>query len=865
MVEDGNTTPETGFTNVPPAAPDHSLPDESSTNPATPTEIIPPTPVVLRPERRGQAGRSRRVVAALTADALWIQDIWQLRHVPLSTLADIKELRNSRQLALMIGDGTSVERLRLTFAGAEERQFWQAELQACREKPAPNGPSAERPIPEGVTLLKQVPEMAHAVMGRVEFTAATAWLADRCIQLAAGQLGADAIVGLHRRRCPEEGPGARHVSGTAIRVEDAAVRQQLRRRWFNEAVSALAGRMLLLLIVQGILLLLAGVVCARISSFQPPTGETPVQALESMGIALALICAWPLILLALLWIVRWPPLLGSVGLAVLAATTGRGLAVVLAHLLAVQVMGADLEASKIWYFADPVDWTLIIIGLVLALRAWRLGRDAPHILPNPSRAVGTTPSVWRRGLLGVTAAYALALLGFVGFSRYQLSAEMFQPKVDWPREDEALLALNRGAALMDKEDNAEAERSLQRSLRLWEERTRKPGVSLDDQLNLGLTLYNLGLICQRTGRLDEAEHYHERVVALGDRLGEVGRNDNQFQRCLGGSRRMLEALRDDRVGRLLDEKDQQGVRKYEEAQVKVQKGEAKAEELYAEAIALWEEILPQVKVPDYRRFAVARLAAAHLILGELRQRLGKVNEAEASLLKSIEYGEKAAELEPDRPLPKHNLEVAREKLARQREQGLQQEIGRLNAAKRFADANDLWLKRITEKEDLHSLLPQDETTTRLLAYRLDQFAWFLAHCPDKRVRDTKAAVRRARRATELQPDQGDYWYTLAMVQYRNGDWKDSLASLDQLKAKEGEFEASGWFLVAMNRQQLKQVRQAREAFQMADEWIDERKRQAEDNAVLRFQYETMRPGIEALRHEAENLLSGKDPANEGVG
>jgi hypothetical protein len=46
----------------------------------------------------------------------------------------------------------------------------------------------------------------------------------------------------------------------------------------------------------------------------------------------------------------------------------------------------------------------------------------------------------------------------------------------------------------------------------------------------------------------------------------------------------------------------------------------------------------------------------------------------------------------------------------------------------------------------------------------------------------EGAVRVARRPTELQPEVGVYRYTLATVQYRNGNWRDSLASLEKLKA-----------------------------------------------------------------------------------
>jgi hypothetical protein len=123
-------------------------------------------------------------------------------------------------------------------------------------------------------------------------------------------------------------------------------------------------------------------------------------------------------------------------------------------------------------------------------------------------------------------------------------------------------------------------------------------------------------------------------------------------------------------------------------------------------------------------------------------------------------------------------------------------------------------------------------------------------------------VAHARRATELQAAEGTYWYTLAIVQYRNGDWRDSQASLEQVKAREGEFGATAWFLAAMNLHRLKRPDEARAAFRKGIAWIDERRRQARDNAVLQFQYELIRPTIEALQREAEQLLEGKGPAGE---
>jgi tetratricopeptide (TPR) repeat protein len=307
------------------------------------------------------------------------------------------------------------------------------------------------------------------------------------------------------------------------------------------------------------------------------------------------------------------------------------------------------------------------------------------------------------------------------------------------------------------------------------------------------------------------------------------------------------------------------VRKYEEAAVQARKGAAGAGALYEEAIALWEEVLPQATATQYRRFALARLETAYLALGEWRLQQGQRREGEAALRKAIDYGEKAVELAPDRPLPKHNLEVAREMLEGRAEQELQEEIDRLCAAERFGAVSDLFAERVAESEKRLGSGKDREAATRRLADRLDRFAWFLGHCPDERVRDTKAAVKRARRATEVQPGVAEYWYTLAMVQYRDGAWRESLASLEEVKARAGEFGAREWLLTAMNRHRLRQRPEALAALRKAVEWIDERKRQGEDNPGLRLEYEMMRPAIESLRREAENLLQGNDPANRGIG
>jgi tetratricopeptide (TPR) repeat protein len=803
-------------------------------------------------------------MAALTADALWIQDTWRLRRVPLQSLDIVETRPGGTELILTFPAEASAERLTLTFASAAEAGRWGREIQDRLGQAGGEGQPDDRHVPDGVSLLGQRPDVPHVVLGQVEYTDRIPRRADRGLQLRAGMRGADAVVELQLRKLPELAWRARQVSGLAVRVEDAGERQRLRLCWYAEEIASLCNHLLVLLILQAVLLFLMGVVCSRLSPLDAPSGETPTERLMAAALGLAMLCAWPLVLVVGLRVLRWPQLLRPVGLAVLAATTGRGLIVWAAHFLAVRVAGATLGQSKLWVLADPVDWAFVIAGAVLCAKAWRLGGHAPEILPPEVQAAAARKG-WSGGLLAVTGVYAVVVLGFIGISRYEASAYVLQPGVDPRREHEALLALNEGSAQANKGDLDAAERSWQRALRLWEELTARRAAPPLYRANLAATLNNLGWIRDRRGRLDEAEPYYARAVALMDALPADLPLDALFKQNMAETRQILEGLRGGKSAKVLDEKDRLACRKYEEAHVKADKADAAAEGLYTEAIALWEEILPQATSEQYRRTAPTRLVEAYLLLAELQQRFGKRAQAEASLGKAIDYGEKAVRLEPERALARHNLDVARRQLDGLRDQSLQEEISKLWTAERFADIGDLCRRAIAEQEEQVRLGKDRELAVRRLAYRLDRFAWFLAHCPDGRVRDTKAAVTQARRATELQPDAGDFWFTLTVVQYRNGDWHESLASLEKLKAREGGLDGSGWLVSAMDLYQLKRREEARAAFRKAVEWIDERRRQAEDNPLLRFQFEMMRPGLEALRREAEHLIEGRDPSADRVG
>jgi len=838
---------------TPLSAPDSSSREETKPEARLLPEIIAPTWVCVRTERGAKSDRRAALMAALSPDALWIQDTWRLRCLALQDFA-IDKGPSAKELGLtLLGPEAGGEKLTLRFATAAEAERWHDKIQEWQSKYNPDAPPVRRTVPEGVALVRKAPDVPRVDLGYVSCLHRTPATADRGVQLRAAMRGADAIIELHREKCSEMGSGARQVSGTAVRALDTDARKRLRWTWYAEEVSALAKRMLLLVVIDAALLVFAASFLPGKTGLVAATGESFSESLASAGLGLGLFFAWPLLLIVLLWVVRWPELIRATGIAVLAVTTVRGLTVVLAHLLAVLTTGAALAESKIWMLADPVDWAFIIAGVVLCVRAWQLDAGARQMLPEEAQVVSVPRKLWSRGLLATTGIFALFCVGLAGTSQYDESCHLLQAGVDPRREQEALVALNEGADLANKGNLRAAEESFQRSLHLWDALTAGRSAPSIYRINLAVTLYDLGWIRQRQAREDEAEPYYSRAVALADQLDGDPQLDQHSRRTLAEARKVLAEIRDGKTSKLLNHKGAEGDRKCEEAEVKDAKGEPEAESLYREAIGLWEEVLPHA-TDAYRKSTVARLSAACLRVGELQQQNGNRSGSEASLKKAIEYGERAVVLDPSRPLPKHNLGVARRSLERLREQAFQDEINKLSRAGRSVDAVALFTRGIQEQDGRVRSGKDLELAVPSLAYRLDRFAWFLAHCPDKHVRDTKASVAHARRATDLRSDVADYWYTLAMVQYRNGDWRDSLASLDKLKVTQGEFDACDWLVSAMNLYRLNRQEEARAAIRKAGDWIDERTRKAGDDARLRMEYEFMRSAIEGLLWEARQLL-----------
>jgi tetratricopeptide (TPR) repeat protein len=96
--------------------------------------------------------------------------------------------------------------------------------------------------------------------------------------------------------------------------------------------------------------------------------------------------------------------------------------------------------------------------------------------------------------------------------------------------------------------------------------------------------------------------------------------------------------------------------------------------------------------------------------------------------------------------------------------------------------------------------PSGTVATRyhaMVADALNNLAWLQATCPEILVRDPPQSVKNARRATELEPGNGNYWNTLGTAYYRNGDW----AAADRAFSHSMELRNGGdsfdWFFLAL--------------------------------------------------------------------
>ena len=127
-------------------------------------------------------------------------------------------------------------------------------------------------------------------------------------------------------------------------------------------------------------------------------------------------------------------------------------------------------------------------------------------------------------------------------------------------------------------------------------------------------------------------------------------------------------------------------------------------------------------------------------------------------------------------------------------------------------------------------------TSEMRALDLNNRAWSLATSADPQTRDPHAAVELAQEAVKLAPNDANFWNTLGVAQYRDGNFEEAVSALQkyrELRATDAEW--SNPFLLAMAHWQLGDKEEARQWFDKGAQWMDAHN--AHSETMVRFRNE----------------------------
>jgi tetratricopeptide (TPR) repeat protein/tRNA A-37 threonylcarbamoyl transferase component Bud32 len=235
-----------------------------------------------------------------------------------------------------------------------------------------------------------------------------------------------------------------------------------------------------------------------------------------------------------------------------------------------------------------------------------------------------------------------------------------------------------------------------------------------------------------------------------------------------------------------------------------------------EAVAIRQRLFDtgQRKGVDDQRY----LARSYGNLGKVLAAAGATREAEEAYRKALLLLEPFVKDSPS--LPYHRRDLVRSYL---------QLVGLLWERGRQTEAAELYRKAL-------AVDPEDSEVN-------NDLAWFLATSPEPRLRDAALAVRLATKAVKAQPKSADYWNTLGVAHYRNGDDKAAISELETAMSLGAGGTSMDWFFLAMANWRLGDRDQAQSWFDRAVQWMDKHK--PHDDELRRFRAEA-----EALLAEA---------------
>jgi tetratricopeptide (TPR) repeat protein len=143
------------------------------------------------------------------------------------------------------------------------------------------------------------------------------------------------------------------------------------------------------------------------------------------------------------------------------------------------------------------------------------------------------------------------------------------------------------------------------------------------------------------------------------------------------------------------------------------------------------------------------------------------------------------------------------------------------ASNQYAEARDEYLRIIAQAQLPGPDAVHGDEGNFHLARAFNNLGWLLATCADETFRDSDKALTYAKRAVEISPDEGTYWNTLGVAQYRAGNWEEAMKALDRSMELRDQGDSFDWYFVAMVQAKMVQTEQARQWYDKAVAWNEE--------------------------------------------
>jgi serine/threonine protein kinase/Flp pilus assembly protein TadD len=348
---------------------------------------------------------------------------------------------------------------------------------------------------------------------------------------------------------------------------------------------------------------------------------------------------------------------------------------------------------------------------------------------------------------------------------------------------------------------------------------------------------DLGLCLQRSGDLEEAGRHYREAIELQAKV--VGQTDD-LPRKLSAALQ-LAGMRSNLGYWLIDAHRLEDAAQEERGVITL------VNQLHAQASTL----------PGYQRGRLAgfpswqtvpaQLAEAHLMLARALRGMGQSRAAEESFNRSLEFWTQAVKDWPAEPRHRWKLAILELDMGSLLFEGgrrpealkhyrhcidLVQALDKESPGARdnqellgecLAGMGDLFLAegdREKAAEHYHRALAiKEEVVARNPdnASVANDLAWFLAVCADPGFRDPARAASLALKVVQQVPENGDFWNTLGVAQYRQGQWMEAVVSLEKANRIHQERDEGTWWFLAMAHWHLRQKEAARTCYDRADE------------------------------------------------